>query len=436
MRVSFRQTVSCLLLLSVMALAQSEPIPADPPLCYWKGNIHTHSLWSDGNDFPEMIAEWYQSHDYNFLSFSDHNILSRGQKWVTRRLITNRIGLGAYEKYVKRFGKEWVETRGDATDDKKHEVRLKPLGEFRALVEVRNEFILLQGEEITDRFEKHQIHMNATNIAELIAPQGGKSVRDVMTRNLEAVRKQEERTGQPVLAHLNHPNFQYSITAEDIAAVVNERFFEVQNGHPGTHTEGDATHASTERLWDIANTIRLAHMKAKPLFGLATDDSHHYHGKSARSYSRQGRGWIMVRARHLTPESLVRAMREGDFYSSSGVELASVEFDGRYLNVAVQPQEGITYTIEFIGTMEGFDASSTERKDAKGNVVTRAYSEDVGRVLKETKGISASYRLTGRELYVRAVVTSSSPATDPSYPGEVMKAWTQPVGWRTHIQKK
>ena len=27
--------------------------PAGPR--YWKGNLHTHSLWSDGDDFPEMI---------------------------------------------------------------------------------------------------------------------------------------------------------------------------------------------------------------------------------------------------------------------------------------------------------------------------------------------------------------------------------------------
>jgi hypothetical protein len=29
---------------------------------YWKGNLHTHSLWSVGDDFPEMIADWYKRH--------------------------------------------------------------------------------------------------------------------------------------------------------------------------------------------------------------------------------------------------------------------------------------------------------------------------------------------------------------------------------------
>ena len=49
---------------------------------YWKGNLHTHSLWSDGDDYPEMIADWYKSHGYQFLALSDHNVLSEGQRWM------------------------------------------------------------------------------------------------------------------------------------------------------------------------------------------------------------------------------------------------------------------------------------------------------------------------------------------------------------------
>ncbi|HIL72364.1 MAG TPA: histidinol-phosphatase, partial [Verrucomicrobia bacterium] len=47
---------------------------------WFKGNTHTHSLWSDGNDFPEMIAKFYKDNSYHFLVLSDHNVLSRGEK--------------------------------------------------------------------------------------------------------------------------------------------------------------------------------------------------------------------------------------------------------------------------------------------------------------------------------------------------------------------
>ena len=30
--------------------AAVNPVPSEPKRRYWKGNIHTHSFWSDGND--------------------------------------------------------------------------------------------------------------------------------------------------------------------------------------------------------------------------------------------------------------------------------------------------------------------------------------------------------------------------------------------------
>ena len=30
-----------------------------------KGNLHTHSFWSDGDDFPEMIIDWYKTNNYD-----------------------------------------------------------------------------------------------------------------------------------------------------------------------------------------------------------------------------------------------------------------------------------------------------------------------------------------------------------------------------------
>ena len=44
---------------------------------------HTHSLWSDGNGFPEMVADWYKSNGYHFLALSDHNVLSQGERWMS-----------------------------------------------------------------------------------------------------------------------------------------------------------------------------------------------------------------------------------------------------------------------------------------------------------------------------------------------------------------
>ena len=417
----------CLTVVTFLALlgttaAADEPTSGE--LRYWKGNIHTHSLWSDGDDFPEMIAEWYRTHDYHFLALSDHNVLSQGMRWMKASRIASRGGATVIPKYINRFGQHWVETRGDKDSDD-YEVRLKPLDEFRYLLEERGKFIMIPGEEISDSSEGVPVHMNATNILELIEPQGGANVRESMANNLRAVEAQAKAAGREILLHLNHPNFGYAITAEDIAAVIQERFFEVYNGHPAVGHRGDGHHPGIERLWDIANTIRLGELQAPPLYGVATDDSHTYHGKPG---AHTGRGWVMVRARYLSPEHLIRAMRTGDFYASSGVSLASIAFDdaAKTLTVEVASQAGESYMIEFIGTRKGYDRTSLPRQDEQGKRVTRKYSTDVGATLQSNEGSRATYQFVGDELYVRAVVTSSAASPDASFSGQHQQAWTQP----------
>lgn len=410
-----------------------DAVPANPEPRWFKGNLHTHSLWSDGNDYPEMIVDWYRRQNYQFLALSDHNILSQGPNWTSVAEANKRAGRDSFALYRKRFGDTWVETRTEKGD---LQVRLKPLGEYRHLVESAGRFLLIQGEEITDKFESKPIHMNATNVHELINPQGGNSVVEVMTNDLDAVEKQSVKLGRPILAHLNHPNFGYGITAEELAMVTKERFFEVYNGHPDVHHKGDESHASVERMWDIINTLRLGEMKVAPVNGLATDDSHNYFGKTGSS---PGRGWIMVNARHLTPESILKAIEAGHFYASSGVSLQRVQFtqQSKTLTLAIEPQSGASYTTQFIGTLKNYDHTRKPviGKDGQPLPVTQRYSNDVGKVLATVEGTNPRYNLTGDELYVRAVVTSSSPPENPSFPNQKAQAWTQPIGWQKWVEE-
>lgn len=398
-------------------------------LRWFKGNTHTHSLWSDGNDFPEMIADWYRQHGYHFLVISDHNVLSQGDRWIKHEEIVKRGGKEALAKYRARFGDDWVQTRREP-ESPEFEVRLKPLNEFRKLVEAPGQFVLIQGEEISDRAEGVPVHINAANLEELIEPMGGRTVAEAIDNNLRAVEEQAARTGREIFAHLNHPNFGLAISAEELASVLRERYFEVYNGHPGVMHLGDDRHPGVERLWDIANTIRLGQLSAPPLFGVATDDSHQYHGEQG---SRPGRGWIMVRASGHDSEAIIRAIKTGDFYASSGVTLDHVQYDRttKKLRLSIRPDDGAEYTTQFIGTRKGYNASSEPAVDDEGQPLraTRVYSSDVGEVLAKVDGLSPEYQLKGDELYVRAVVASTLPHRDPSFEDQRQQAWTQPVGW-------
>lgn len=425
-----------LALVTFVCLSAASAFAEEPPLRWYKGNLHTHSLWSDGDDFPEMIAQWYREHDYHFLALSDHNILSEGERWMKVAEISKRGGKDALAKYEREFGKSWVETRGEPSSED-FAVRLKPLSEFRTLVEERGRFLMIPAEEISDKAEGVPIHLNATNIQELVQPLGGKTVKETIAANVRAVEEQAQRKGREILVHLNHPNFHFAITAEELAEVLSERFFEVYNGHPGVNHEGDDHHPSVEELWDVANTIRVAQLKAPPLFGIATDDTHDYHGEGG---SRAGRGWIQVESRYLSPEHLLRAIKAGRFYASSGVELKSFSYDEstRELRLEIKDEPGVEYTTSFIGTMADADFTSQPAlgKDGKPLRATRKYSGDIGKVLATSQGTKVSYKLSGKELYVRATVTSSKPHRDPSFAGQKQQAWLSPVGWQQHVEGK
>lgn len=393
------------------SLAPAPPGPSPEPR-WFRGNVHTHTLWSDGDSAPEAVVDWYAAHGYDFLVISDHNILPEGEFW-------RQIGVGyklAHPEHVAelraRYGEGAVAVRPRAAGGE--ELRLATMRELRTRFERPGGFLLLTAEEISDRFEGRPIHHGAVNVGRKIAPPGGATVRELMRRTLALVAAEGRRTGRPVLGHLNHPNYEWGVAAEDLAAVVEERFFEVYNGLRLVRNEGDATHRSSEAIWDHVLAVRLAEMadvEAPPLWVLATDDAHDF--REIPGVSNPGRGWVVVRATELTPDAILTGLLAGDFYASSGVALRAVERSDEGLAVEVEPAPGVAYTIRFIGT-----------RGRPGDTVADLA---VGETLAEVSGVRAVYRFRGDELYVRAVVVSDRRHPNGYAEGDRETAWTQPA---------
>lgn len=411
---------------------------------WYKGNLHTHSLWSDGDDYPEMIADWYKREGYHFLGISDHNVLQQGERWFELKTpvsiggnVNERGGGPVLEKYLRRFGPDWVELR---EVDGKRSVRLKPLTEYQVLLNEPGKFLMIPSEEISSSWKRAKtatspelggpVHINLTNPREFVGPAEGNDAVEVMDKVLESVHAQREKTGQPMFAHINHPNFRWGITAEELTEVKRERFFEVYNGHPGVNNEGDAARLSMDAMWDVMLTRRLTDLKLPVVFGVGVDDSHHYH-QMAIGKSNPGRGWVMVRAKHLTAESIIKAMEEGDFYSTSGVTLTDVKRQKNQMSVAIKTEPGVTYRTQFIGTRKGTSTASElvplPADQPQRTLPHRRYSKDIGAVLSEVSGANASYTFRGDEIYVRAKIISSKPKVNGSVADEFETAWTQPL---------
>src|SRR6188472_4186967 len=84
------------------------------PARYFKGNLHTHTLNSDGDSTPDDVVRWYRERDYSFVTLTDHNYL------------TSVDGLNALH----------------GADDK---------------------FIVMKGEEVSSGFQSKPLHINALN---------------------------------------------------------------------------------------------------------------------------------------------------------------------------------------------------------------------------------------------------------------------------------
>jgi len=418
-----------LILIAFLGLACSPTIQVQSPPAHWyKGNLHTHSFWSDGRQFPEMVAHIYQQLGYQFLALSEHNSISQGNKWID--IDKDDIRRDAFQIYRANFPDTWVETR---RNDDKTLVRVKPFNEYRHMVEKPGEFLLIPTEEITHKLA----HLNLVNCVDLINPVDGTTAVEVLQKNIDLAVQQQQQTGQEMLVHINHPNWRWMLTAEDLMVQKGAGFFELCNaGGTSINTYGDKIRPSQERMWDIILTKRLAELDLPIMYGIATDDTHNYTGTDAE-LAIPGRAWTMVRALHLTPESIVKAMKTGDFYASIGVDINDIQFDGKTLKIDIKTKPGVSYTTEFIGTLKGYDPSSQPVLDENGEPyldkdgnplrITRTYSNDIGRVLKTVKGPTASYTLTGNEIYVRATVKSDRLKPDYHVKGEYEVAWIQPV---------
>ncbi len=315
----------------LLALLPLAAYAADAPALQWyKGNTHTHTLNSDGDSTPDEVVRWYREHGYHFLVLSDHNYLT-------------------------------------------------PIEGLAAVHGADGKFLLIRGEEVSDRFGEEPIHVNGLDLHQLVPPQGGASVSDTIQRDVDAIAK------AGAVPHVNHPNFSWAVTAADLARVERMRLFEIYNGHPLTNLSGGGGRPDLETMWDeILSTGTL-------LYGIAVDDAHHFKRIGDPDASTPGHGWIYVRAPKLSAQEILGAMQRGDFYASTGVELADLVASETSIAISMRTRGDTLFTTRFIG---------------RG-----------GKVLLETGDNPALYEMRGDEGYVRATVTDSNGR----------RAWIQPV---------
>jgi hypothetical protein len=350
---------------ALVALGFGQAANAQTKLNWYRGNTHTHTLNSDGDASPDAVVRWYREHGYQFVVITDHEYL---------------------------------------TD-------VAPL---QALFGADERFLVIPGQEVTQIVldpshpeGKRQAHLNAINSTKVVIPEGapgqrnprigreapvGTKIADTYAHNIAAI------NAAGGIAQINHPNWRWSVSLEDMAQLPNGTLFEVWNGIAQINNLGgtdDAGHValSTEALWDTLLS------RGKLLYGVGSDDTHDLYTSplSNPEAAPPGQAWIVVRAEKLSPSAIVAALQRGDFYASNGPALEDYE-----VNLGKK---------EIVITMKRVNGN---RDDTR--FLTRFIGKN-GRVLAEVPGIKPRYTIRGDEGYVRASIIDSN--------GK--RAWTQPV---------
>ena len=392
---------------------------------WYKGEFHCHSHWSDGNTLPELAIDWYRNDGFHFMSLTDHNVLQLDpNKW-------REVDPVLIEESKKKFGNDFVETK---VENGKTLVRLKTIHELRELFNKDGSFLLIPGHEQNAAIAGRTLHANAINISESIPfPTNFPSVVEGALNWRKSTLENAEKNGNVGFWMLNHPEWPYFDVTPDVLIEASDiEFYEWNISSPASHHPVHPDHPTHEKYWDIVNAFRCQQGK-KLIYLVASDDTHNYRNFGHNSVN-PGHGWIGVRSEKLDANELIKAMKKGDFYASTGVEMKDIHFDTatKTLHVEVKPEEEVFYSIRFVGTKKGFDSSVKTFDDPqvgprKPARVGTIYSSEIGVTFQTVAGTSASYQMSPDDLYVRAVITSSKPPKyrDSNEP-RTLTALTQP----------
>jgi hypothetical protein len=341
---------------------------------WYKGNTHSHSTVSDGDSAAYKVVQKYHDKGYNFLLVTDHNFL---------------VNPDTIQKPAQ----------------------------------MRNDFILIPGEEVTDQ---KSVHTTAFNIKKYVPFNNDKNQETDVAKRRDEIRATLKIPTQLTktqllqmhvdgiieaggIPFLNHPNFAEGLQVNDILPVKNLHHMELYNGHPGVYNWGKEGHIAVEAKWDSLLS------KGQLIYAVASDDEHDLETQSPKD-ANPFRGWIMVKSSELTPESIQKAVENGDFYASNSVILKECEASAK--NYMLEIDEEATLN-------ELKSSAGVPRLDVTGE---EGFSiEFIGKngiVLAKTSGLKAEYKPSKKDGYVRGRATFCK-KTDKGF--EKWFAWTQPV---------
>lgn len=256
--------------------------PFYPTGAFYKGNLHMHSVISDGKLTADQLKEAYKKQGYHFVVFSEHNVCS----CYTDMNEANFITIQGFENEFSITGDEWRVYHLIAIPGPK-ELRARATKPLYAHME-RIAIPKLEGIASVQRF-----------------------IDDLRARGY--------------MVMFNHP--QWSVIEYDEILPLEGLFAVEVYNHCGEVIENMGR---GDICWDAL--LR----RGMQIWGTATDDNHNDYPLDAPLNDSFG-GWVCVKARSLSEEDICQALYEGSFYASQGPEIYEFYLEGNTACVTCSP---------------------------------------------------------------------------------------------------
>jgi len=263
---------------------------------FYKANLHTHSILSDGIQTPEEVKQLYKENGYSVLAITDHDFL-RPQKELSEK---DFVMLTAYEINVRDFN-----SKNKRTVCK--EVHLN----LFAKDPDNNTFIGFHPETVRHLLNKGKVTDDEINNVKYA---GGLRELSYSPAIVNGIIKSAKENGY--IVSLNHPSW----------SLINYSDYEVYDGVWAVevyNTECDRLGFSNdEHVYE--DMLRLG----KRVFCTATDDNHH--GITPT-------GFTMIKSERLDYDSIISALEMGDFYASCGPEIYELYYENGKVCIECSP---------------------------------------------------------------------------------------------------
>ncbi|OKP76583.1 hypothetical protein A3844_30400 [Paenibacillus helianthi] len=299
----------------------------------YKGNLHTHSTRSDGQYSPEMVMNAYKNNGYDFMCLSDHEIYFKSDDYDDERFIM----IDGYEMACE-----------------------------------------MSRQETGQQYHIHGLLDRTLHSAQEFGHDEEHAKPDY--EDLDTIQSLiGEMRDKGNLIIMNHPEWSRN-TPEDLLRLEGYFAIEIYNHQ----SELDEAVGYGVHHWDYL----LKH--GRKVYGIASDDAHG--GDIDIAISEFFGGWVCAEAEKLEQQSVIDALKAGQYYSSNGPEIYDLRVQDGFLQIECSPVKFIRFLTH------------------PGNG-RNIYSKEA---LPVSQG---SYRIEGNEQYIRVECVD--------FDGKV--AWSNPI---------